>query len=141
MNRDKLIWGPTAEEWIPERWLELLPSSVAGAHLPSVYSNLYVNLSPHQLALDTAAQNDLYGRREIMHRLQVCGGRNQYALSLVAADGCLNSPVEVVLYVLISRFRFEPAPNADVHWNMYNFATPVVDDKPSLPLKMTMLVP
>ncbi|KZV60478.1 cytochrome P450 [Peniophora sp. CONT] len=108
VNRDKLIWGPTAEEWIPERWLESLPSSVAGAHLPSVYANLMTFMG---------------------------GGRSCIGFKFAEAE------IKVVLYVLISRFRFEPAPNADVHWNMYNFATPVVDDKPSLPLKMTILVP
>ena len=42
VNRDPLIWGSTAEQWIPERWLEPLPSTVSDAHLPSVYANLYV---------------------------------------------------------------------------------------------------
>ena len=47
---------------------------------------------------------------------------------------------EVVLHTLISRFRFEPAEGVDVQWYMYNFATPVVAEKPSLPLKVTLLV-
>lgn len=37
VNRD--IWGPDALEWKPERWAKL-PSAVAGARLPGVYSHL-----------------------------------------------------------------------------------------------------
>ena len=41
-NRSTRIWGPDADEWKPERWLSPLPESVAKAHLPSVYSSMYV---------------------------------------------------------------------------------------------------
>lgn len=41
-NRSEAIWGPDAKEWKPERWLAPLPGSVAEAHVPGVYSNLYV---------------------------------------------------------------------------------------------------
>ncbi|TFK48185.1 cytochrome P450 [Heliocybe sulcata] len=39
-NRSKEIWGDDADQWKPERWLEPLPESVRGAHLPGVYSNM-----------------------------------------------------------------------------------------------------
>lgn len=39
-NRDPEIWGSDSFEWIPERWLGASPSSVAGAPIPGVYSNL-----------------------------------------------------------------------------------------------------
>jgi cytochrome P450 len=41
-NRNTDIWGPDAYEWKPSRWLEPLPETVATAHLPGVYSHLYV---------------------------------------------------------------------------------------------------
>ncbi|KAI0657014.1 cytochrome P450 [Cubamyces menziesii] len=39
-NRDTAIWGHDANEWKPERWLAPQPSSVAEAHIPSVFANL-----------------------------------------------------------------------------------------------------
>ena len=42
-NRNKAIWGEDAEEWKPERWLSPLPDSVGEAHVPGIYSNLYVD--------------------------------------------------------------------------------------------------
>lgn len=47
-NCDLEIWGPDAAEWKPERWLNPLPESVSEAHLPGVYSGMYVVL-PHLL--------------------------------------------------------------------------------------------
>ena len=41
-NRSKSIWGEDADEWKPERWLKPLPKSVSEAHLPGVYSQMYV---------------------------------------------------------------------------------------------------
>ncbi len=49
-NRNKAIWGEDAEKWKPERWLSPLPDSVGEAHVPGIYSNLYVELpttDPH----------------------------------------------------------------------------------------------
>ena len=45
-NRNPEIWGPDSYEWKPERWLSPLPDSVAAAHIPGVYSNLWVQLIP-----------------------------------------------------------------------------------------------
>jgi len=39
-NRNPEIWGPDSYEWKPERWLQPLPDTVPGAHLPGVYSHL-----------------------------------------------------------------------------------------------------
>ena len=41
-NRNPEIWGSDSLQWIPERWLAPLPSSVANAHVPGVYSHLWV---------------------------------------------------------------------------------------------------
>lgn len=41
-NQNKAIWGEDALKWKPERWLSPLPEAVSAAHIPGVYSNLYV---------------------------------------------------------------------------------------------------
>ena len=41
-NSDPDIWGPDAEEWNPERWINPLPDTVASAKVPGVYSNMLV---------------------------------------------------------------------------------------------------
>jgi len=41
-NRNADVWGPDVYEWKPERWLKPLPYTVADAHVPGVYSNLWV---------------------------------------------------------------------------------------------------
>ena len=42
-NRNKAIWGPDAEEWKPERWMNgALPQTVLDAKIPGVYANLLV---------------------------------------------------------------------------------------------------
>ena len=39
-NRTPSIWGPDADEWKPDRWLNPLPDSVTDARIPGIYSNL-----------------------------------------------------------------------------------------------------
>ncbi|KAI0641513.1 cytochrome P450 [Trametes meyenii] len=39
-NRNKVLWGPDANEWKPERWLAPLPEAVVEAKIPGVYSSL-----------------------------------------------------------------------------------------------------
>ena len=46
-NLSTEIWGEDAEEWKPERWLNRSPDSVASAHLPGVYSSMYVVQRDH----------------------------------------------------------------------------------------------
>ena len=41
-NLNKNVWGDDVLEFKPERWMSHLPSSVTEAHVPGIYSNLYV---------------------------------------------------------------------------------------------------
>lgn len=42
VNRDPDIWGPDADKWIPERWVDGLPQSVNDASVPGAFSHTYV---------------------------------------------------------------------------------------------------
>jgi hypothetical protein len=41
-NTDPELWGADAHEWKPDRWLSPPPKDVVEAHLPGIYSHLYV---------------------------------------------------------------------------------------------------
>ncbi|KZT01991.1 cytochrome P450 [Laetiporus sulphureus 93-53] len=40
LNRSKAIWGEDASEWKPGRWLSPLPDTVAGSHIPGIFSSI-----------------------------------------------------------------------------------------------------
>ncbi|KAF9455886.1 cytochrome P450 [Collybia nuda] len=39
-NQSRVVWGPDALEWKPERWLSPLPQTVLDANIPGVYPKL-----------------------------------------------------------------------------------------------------
>ena len=41
-NKSKKIWGEDAEEWKPSRWLSPTSETTQRAHLPGVYSQMWV---------------------------------------------------------------------------------------------------
>lgn len=43
-NTNPDYWGPDSYEWKPERWLSPLPKSVEQAHMPGIYSHLWVTM-------------------------------------------------------------------------------------------------
>lgn len=44
-NQDPALWGADSFEWKPERWLSPLPDAVVDAHIPGVYSHVWVDSS------------------------------------------------------------------------------------------------
>lgn len=41
-NLSQAIWGQDAKEWKPERWLGKMSEEAIEAHVPGVYSNVWV---------------------------------------------------------------------------------------------------
>ncbi|KAA1470689.1 cytochrome P450 [Dentipellis sp. KUC8613] len=40
VNRSRAVWGPDADEWRPQRWMEPLPETVKSTKMPGIYSHI-----------------------------------------------------------------------------------------------------
>ncbi|KAF9002952.1 cytochrome P450 [Cyathus striatus] len=40
VNKHTGVWGPDADEWKPERWLQGLPSTIKSSKMPGIYSHM-----------------------------------------------------------------------------------------------------
>ena len=162
-NTNPSLWGEDAAEWKPERWLSQLPEAVLEAHMPGIYSHLWVSRST-DLALCWFL-TDLGWRSwqgvelaclwfdtslwHIAHDLLSSGFKFS---QLEMSKSFINySPkytrsiwwAEVVLAVLLSTFKFEPSKVHKITWKMTTVAGPYVEDldrkRPRMPLIMTLV--
>ncbi|KAG6830653.1 hypothetical protein H0H92_015550 [Tricholoma furcatifolium] len=125
-NRDPLTWGPDSLEWKPERWLSPLPEAVHEAHIPGIYSHLFVFRT-----LEAVEKVDIFPSS-----LTFLGGGR-------ACIGFKFSQLEmkVVLSTLITEFRFLPSEK-EIVWQTTGITTPIVKGhptKPQLPLKIEVV--
>ncbi|KAF7768286.1 hypothetical protein Agabi119p4_7529 [Agaricus bisporus var. burnettii] len=98
-NTNPDIWGPDSYEWKPERWLDSLPDTVAGA--PGVYS----------------------------HMMTFLCGRAHDSFDNYYYSGFQHSQIEikVVLSVLLASFQFGKSKSKAVVWKMTSIVSPVVE--------------
>ncbi|EDR01708.1 uncharacterized protein LACBIDRAFT_333139 [Laccaria bicolor S238N-H82] len=66
-NRNTEVWGSDSLQWIPERWLAPLPSSVTNAHVPG---------------------DVIFGWKSSLHRLQISQLEMKVVLSLLIKSFC-----------------------------------------------------
>ncbi|KAJ7813896.1 cytochrome P450 [Mycena olivaceomarginata] len=137
VNRDTAIWGPDADTWVPERWIEGLPPSVHVAGVPGAFSHMLTFLG---------------GNRS-------CIGMKFAEIELSALPPPSLSPfrpnlsnppslsVETILIALVEEFEFAPAPgHEEIKWRLSLVQTPALPgrehvDEPELPLLVTMVKP
>ncbi|KAJ7812624.1 cytochrome P450 [Mycena olivaceomarginata] len=123
VNRDTAIWGPDADTWVPERWIEGLPPSVHVAGVPGAFSHMRVPPT-------------------VVCRLTFLGG-NRSCIGMKFAE----IELKTILIALVEEFEFAPAPgHKEIKWRLSLVQTPALPgrehvDEPELPLLVTMVKP
>ena len=162
-NTNPNLWGEDAAEWRPERWLSQLPETVLEAHMPGIYSHLWVPRSTEliwcwfltglgwrfweevELAClwsDTRlwySTYDLFSSGFKFSQLEMSKSFSDQSPKCT----CLIWRAEVVLAVLLSTFKFELSKTHKITWKMTIVAEPYVEDldqkQPRMPLVMTLV--
>ncbi|KIJ98230.1 hypothetical protein K443DRAFT_104277 [Laccaria amethystina LaAM-08-1] len=126
-NRHVEIWGPDCLEWIPERWLSPLPSSVTDARIPGIYSHMLTFLGGGRACIGFK-----------FSQLELSSSLKSPAFPLLTII-TLIFPTEIVISLLIRSFRFAPTKK-EIFWRMSSISTPSVlggGDKSQLPLQVS----
>ncbi|TFY79237.1 hypothetical protein EWM64_g4776 [Hericium alpestre] len=128
-NRNKDVWGNDAEEWVPDRWLQPLPSSVVDAKLPAVFS--------HMMTFTLGPRACMYVRYNLIGYAYVD------ITVLFSGYKFAEMEMKLILSVLISKFEFTVSPKEEIFWAMGGSITPLVkgsgEIEPNLPLKVSVV--
>ncbi|CDO70229.1 hypothetical protein BN946_scf184942.g29 [Trametes cinnabarina] len=134
-NRNPELWGPDADKWRPERWLEGVPKAVEDARVPGVYSHLMTFIGGSRACIGFK-----FAQVEMSEPLS--------AFRLPSIVWCLTARLrlvrtESVLCILLQWFKFE-LTDKPITWNFAAVQYPTVgkdSTNPELPLKVSLLRP
>ncbi|KAK7466375.1 hypothetical protein VKT23_005099 [Stygiomarasmius scandens] len=123
-NRNPELW-PDALKWKPERWLSPPSEALTNAHIPGVYSNLYVLPSQSAEILKLRLSRMTFG----------AGTRSCIGFKFSQLE------MKAVLSALVSTFEFSPAKGKKISWQMGGIVTPFVEGDsahPRLPIVVSL---
>ncbi|KAG8746586.1 cytochrome P450-dit2 [Ceratobasidium sp. 414] len=87
INHDKDIWGPDADQFVPDRWLDGRTSNTEGS--PGTYSHMY---------------DDVFGRSNWVHQFVTTK-----PLDIASGFKFAVLEIKILLVRLVTRFKFEPS--------------------------------